>query len=252
MGVFDSPENAVYRVTRAGTLALLDAVDQADGKGGKAKASKTQPCEAVTAYLDVSFLGPFLRSGREIPYMANAGVLGTYIDFLDHELASGALHSTPLHQTYLKLLAYVTAVEAAAPLSLFGNCLEFLAGSRERFDFGIYYDKASATKKLEAVSAAMKGAAKKKVPTAFRDLHERLKQLIDPTLRNSIAHATYHVHSEHERVDLWNRGKLVKSRSFAEVDQLYQDARSYLVGFTAGIGDFAEKIHPDCPYAWHP
>lgn len=79
MGVFDSLENAVYHVTRAGTLALLDAVDRADGKGGKARASKTQPCEAVAAYLVASFLGPFLRSGQEIPYMANAGVLGTYI-----------------------------------------------------------------------------------------------------------------------------------------------------------------------------
>lgn len=250
MNVFGDPDNAVFRVAKAGTLSLLTAVDRADKKGAKAKASKTHPPDAVRAYLDASFLGPFLRS--EVPYLENAGVLGTYIDFLDHELERGALHATPLHQVYLKLLAYVTAIEASAPLSLFGNCLEFLAGTRRHFNFGLYYGMPSANKKLEAVSAAVKSVGKGRIPQAFSELHSELKKLINPTFRNAIAHATYRVRIDDGQVDIWKDGRLVESRTFAAVDQSYKDARCWLIGFTDAISDFARGIHPDCPYAWHP
>ncbi len=249
---FSEPDNEVYILSRKGTLALLKAVDFADTKGAKAKASKPNPCEAVTAYLDTSFLGPFLRSGHEIPYMHNAGVLHTFINFLDSELKRGAVTTSPLHQAHLKLLAYVTAIEASAPLSVFGNCLEFLVKKRQRFDFGIYWDLPSARKKLEAVSAAKKGTPLSALPKEYRRLHKRLNVLIDPTLRNAIAHATYRVIRAKQKVDIWKKGKAIKTLSFSEVDAWYKDAWYYQHGFTKGVSDFAYTIHPDCPYAWHP
>jgi len=251
MGIFDDPDNAIYRATKAGTVALLQAVNQADVAGRKAKDSKDRPCDAVTAYLDASFLGPFLRSGQEIPYAENAGVLGTYIDFLDSELERGASHATHLHQTHLKLLAYVTAIEATAPLSLFGNCLEYLGGGRTEFDWGIYYDLPSATRKLEAVNTAAK-PVKSKLPAEFMALHKRLRSLFDATYRNAIAHATYPVWPRGSGVDIWRKGKKVRTLDRTEVDQRYQESRFYLQAFFAGVGDFAEGIHPECPYAWHP
>src|SRR5262249_23245800 len=148
MGPFDEPDDEVYRLSKSGTLALLDAVNKADTKGAAALASKDRACDAVLAYLDASFLGSFLRSDH-IPFAENAGVLGTYINFLDHGLKTGATYATPLHQTHLKLLAYVVAIEADAPLAVFGNGLEFLAGKREGFDFGIYHEEPSANTKLK-------------------------------------------------------------------------------------------------------
>jgi hypothetical protein len=249
MSSLDEPDNEVYRLAKSGTRALLAAVHQADTKASSALASGQKACDAVVAYLDVSFLGAFLRSGQHIPYAENANVIGTYIDFLDHELARGATHATKLHQTHLKLHAYVAAIEAEAPLLLFGNALQFLSGRRQDFDFGIYYREPSANTKLEAVNRVREGAA---VPEAFQNLYERLRQLIDRGLRNAIAHATYRVHTDHERVDFWNRGQLEASRSFREVDDMYRNARSYQWGFVAAVGEFARDIHPDCPYAWHP
>jgi hypothetical protein len=250
MNLLGEPDDDVYRLTKAGTLALFEAVNAVDTKGTVAKTAKAHPCEAVVAYLDAAFLGSFLRSGQAIPYMANAGVLGTYIDFLDYELETGALHATPVHQAYLKLLAYVTAIEVAAPLELFGNSLEYLAGERATYDCGIYYELPSANKKLEKVSSTLKRV--QAVPKPFLELHARLKTLIDPVFRNAIAHATYRVHSDQQRVEIWNRGELVQTRTFEQVDEAYRAARSYLQGFVAGVSDFADRIHPDCPFAWHP
>jgi hypothetical protein len=249
MGLFGEPDDEVYRLTKLGTLALLAAVHKADTSGASALASQKRPCDAVRAYLDASFLGPFLRSDNRIPYAENAGVLGTYVDFLDHELAKGALHATSVHQTHLKLLVYVAAIEAEAPLSVFGNALEFLGGKRPNFSFDIYGEEPSANKKLEAVGHALKGVA---APAAFRTLYKRLRKLADPGLRNAIAHATYRVHSGDERVDFWNRGKLKASRTFKEVDAMYREAGSYQQGFVAGVSEFAMAIHPECPYVWHP
>ena len=249
MGLFDEPDNEVYRLTKLGTLALLEAVNKADTRGASALASQERPCDAVRAYLDASFLGPFLRSDNRIPYAENAGVLGTYVNFLDHELARGASHATILHQTHLKLLVYVAAIEAEAPLAAFGNGLEFLGGKRPNFNFDIYGEKPSANKKLEAVGHALKGVA---VPAAFQALYKRLRQLVDPVLRNAIAHATYRVHSRDERVDFWNRGKIEASRTFNEVDDMYRDAGGYQQGFVAAVSEFARAIHPECPYVWHP
>jgi hypothetical protein len=249
MSLFDEPDNEVYRLTKRGTLALLDAVNKADTRGASALASQERPCDAVRAYLDASFLGPFLRSGERIPYAENAGVLGTYVGFLYHELAKGAPHATRLHQTHLKLLVYVAAIEAEAPLSVFGNGLEFLGGKRRDFDFGIYGKQPSASTKLEAVGRARESVA---VPVAFQSLYERLRQLVDRVLRNAIAHATYRVHSHDERVDFWNRGQLEASRTFKEVDDMYRDAQSYQQGFVAAVSDFARAIHPECPYVWQP
>ncbi len=249
MGSFDETDNEVYHLTKRGTLALLDAVNKADTRGAGALASQERACDAVSVYLDASLLGSFLRSGQRIPYAENAGVLGTYIDFLDRELARGALHATSLHQAHLKLLAYVAAIEAEAPLAVFGNGLKFLGGKRHSFDFGIYYREPSANTKLEAVGRAREGVA---VPVAFQALYERLRRLIERGLRNAIAHATYRVHSDHEIVDFWNRGQLETSRTFKEIDDMYGDARSYQQGFVAAVGEFAGAIHPDCSYAWHP
>src|SRR5262245_1523014 len=120
MALFDAPANALYDVTREGTLALLEAVDRADQEGVRAKASKIVPRDAVHAYLDASFLGPFLRSGREVPYMENAGVLAAFIGFIETERERGTGHTSMAQHTHLKLLAYVTAIEASAPLSVFG------------------------------------------------------------------------------------------------------------------------------------
>ena len=250
MSLLGEPDNAVYRLAKAGTRALLDAVDAADAKGAAAKASKALPCEAVKAYLEAAFLGPLLRSASEIPYAANAGVLGTYVEYLDGELARGAPHVTPGHQAHLKLLVYVLAIEASAPLSVYGNCLEFLARKRESFDFGIYYDKRSTAKKLDAVSSALEreGTA----PQEFRALHGAMRELIDRELRNAVAHATYRVHPDREQVDIWDDGERTGSLTFEKVDQAYRDARGYQQGFVAGVSDFAARIHPDCPYAWRP
>ena len=129
MGLFDEPDNEVYRLAKSGTLALLEAVNKADTVAASALGSKERPCDAVKAYLDASFLGPFLRSGEQIPYAENAGVLGTFVAFLDHELKRGASHATRLHQTHLKLLVYVQAIEADAPLSVFGNGSSSWGGS---------------------------------------------------------------------------------------------------------------------------
>jgi hypothetical protein len=252
MGLFDEPDNEVYRLAKGGTLALLDTVHKADTRGTSAldaHKSQERPCDAVRAYLDESFLGPFLRSDNQIPYAENAAVLGTYVAFLDHELEKGASHATRLHQTHLKLLVYVAAIEAEAPLAVFGNGLEFLGGKRPSFSFDIYGGKPSANKKLEAVGHALKNVA---APAAFQDLYERLRQLVDPVLRNAIAHATYRIDSRDERVDFWNRGKLVMSRSFKEADTMYRDAGSYQQGFVAAVSEFARAIHPECPYVWHP
>jgi hypothetical protein len=250
MSLLGEPDNEVYRLTKSGTLALLEAVNKVDTKGASALASKEKACDAVVAYLDASFLGSFIRSGQRIPYAENAGVLGTYIDFLDSELERGAPHATSLHQTHLKLLAYVAAIEAEAPLSLFGNALEFLGGRRQGFDFGIYHKELSANRKLEAVGRVL--AQGVTGPAAFQTLYLRLQQLIDRDLRNAIAHATYRVLSDDQRVDIWNKGQLEGSRTFKEVDAMYRDARSYQQGFVAAVSKFAGAIHPDCPYAWHP
>ena len=144
MELLGEPENNVYRVAKEGTCALLKAVSAADSVATKAMAAKATPCDSVIAYMDTAFLGPFLRSGKDIPYADNAGELGTYIDFLDHELARGAPHATSKHQVYLKLLAYLTIIEAAVPWALFGNGLQFLAGERPNFDLAIYDRLASA------------------------------------------------------------------------------------------------------------
>jgi hypothetical protein len=250
MGLLGEPENEVYRLTKSGTLALLDAVDEVDTKGASALASKEQPCEAVSAYLDASFLGAFLRSGHRIPYAENAGVLGTYIDFLDHELAMGATHVTSLHQTHLKLLAYVVAIEAEAPLTLFGNGLEFLGGRRHDFKLGIYHAQSSAHAKVRALGLAIAKAPS--VPAPFQRLYQRLSRLIDRDLRNAIAHATYRVHAEGQSVDFWNKGTLEASRTSEQVERMYRDARSYQQGFVAAVSEFCQGIHPACPYYWHP
>jgi hypothetical protein len=249
MGPFDEPDNEVYRLAKDGTLALLEAVNKADTVALSALGSKERPCDAVKAHLDASFLGPFLRSGEQIPYAENAGVLGTYVAFLDHELKRGASHATRLHQTHLKLLVYVQAIEADAPLSVFGNGLEFLGRKRKDFDFGIYGEKPSASTKLDAVGSAREGVV---VPEAFQTLYDRLRQLVDRVVRNAIAHSTYRVHSREERVDFWNRGKLEASRTFKQVEDMNRDAGCYQQGFVAAVSDFARAIHPECPYAWHP
>ena len=248
---FDEPDSEIYRLSREGTLALLNAVDSADKKGKKRKASKSKPCEAVVAYLDASFLGPFLRSGREIPYMHNAGILNTFIKYLDSQLKRGAVTTSQLHQAHLKLLAYVTAIEASAPLSVFGNCLQYLAGSRRKFNFGIYWDLPSARRRFEAVCVALKQAPRSAVPREYRNLHRRLNQLINPTLRNSIAHATYRIISARQKVEIWKSGKPVRTISFSEVDILHKDAWYYQRGFIKAVEEFARAIHPECPYVWH-
>jgi len=250
MSPLGEPDNEVYRLTKSGTRALLEAVDTADTKASAAKASQDQPCDAVSAYLDTSFLGLFLRSGRLIPYAENAGELGTYIDYLESSLASGSPQATPLHKTHLKLLAYVAAIEAEAPLVLFGNGLEFLRGVRKDFDFGIHYNQSSANNKLNAVGLALARAPV--VPAAFQALYRRLRQLIDRDLRNAIAHATYRVHSDQQRVDIWSKGELIASRTLKEVHDAQRDARSFQQGFIAAVSEFADAIHPDCPYVWRP
>jgi len=249
MGLPDEPDNEIYRLTKNGTFALLKDVDAADTAGASAKASKAQACEAVSAYLDAAFLGSFLRGSKDIPFAENAGVLGTYIDFLDHEVERGATHATRIHQVHLKPLAYVTAIEAAVPLALFGNCLEFLSGKRVPFDFGIY-DSPSAYTRLQQVGGALARAGS--APTQFVALYSGLEKLIDRTLRNAIAHAAYRVEPDTGTVDVWAKGKYLKSFTFVQIDEFYRDARCYLQGFMRGVRDFAYQIHDECPYVWHP
>jgi hypothetical protein len=98
VNLLGEPENKVYGLSKAGTYALIRAVSAADTKAADAMASKSRPCDAVIAYLDTAFLGRFLRSGKEIPFAQNAGEFGTYIDYLDHALARGAVHATLKHQ----------------------------------------------------------------------------------------------------------------------------------------------------------
>ena len=89
-GILDEPDNELYRLSKLGTTALLNAVNAADGKRPTPTNPATNPCATVTAYLDTSFSGRFLRSGDEIPYAQNANALSTYIHFLDSR--AGAPH----------------------------------------------------------------------------------------------------------------------------------------------------------------
>ena len=245
------PENEVYQLSKTGTRALLNAVSSADTKAAAAMASKSLASDAVVAYLDMAFLGPFLRSGKEIPFAENAGELGTYIEYLDRELSRGALHATFKHQTYLKLQAYVTAVEAPVPLAVFRNALRFLADGGGTFDFGINSDAHSAQAKLARVTRELRRVAS--TPAEFVALHSRLEALFDPLVRNAVSHSTYRVHGGQKRVDLWERmGASPTSRTFEEVAQAYEDARCYLMGFFSGVSEFAYEIHPDCPLVWSP
>lgn len=245
------PENALYRLAKGGTCALLQAVNAADSEATAAMLATAQPCDRVTVYLDTAFLGPFLRSGRDIPYGENAGEIGTYIDFLDHELARGATHATTKHQVYLKLLAYMTIVEAAVPWAVLGNSLEFLLKKRPRFELTIYDGFASASAKLENVTALLRRLADP--PEQFTAFHAALVALVDRELRNAIAHSTYRLDLRGERVELWKSlGQPLGARTFDDVTARYKDARSYLMGFFSGVKEFADQIDPDCPYAWHP
>ncbi len=244
-------DDRAYRVAKEGTCTLLRAVSVADTTAVAAMAAKPSPCDKVTAFLDTAFLGPFLRSGRDIPYAENAGEIGTYIAFLDHELARGAVHATKKHQVYLKLLAYVTIIESAMPWAVLGNSLKFLAGEQPRFDIAIYDRLSSASQKLENVTSVLTRLAHP--PAQFITLHAQLVALVDRELRNAIAHSTYRVDLPRERVELWKSlGQPLDPRTFEEVTARYEDARGYLIGFFAGIGEFAEQIDADCPYAWHP
>jgi hypothetical protein len=251
VGLLGESKNEVYELSRVGTFALLRAVSAADTKAATAMASKPNPCDAVIAYLDAAFLGPFLRSGQEIPYAENAGELGTYIKYLDSELARGESHATLKLQTYLKLLAYVTAIEAPVPLAVFTNALRFLAGGSGGFDFAINHGAYSASQKLGRVTNALRTVSAP--PGEFVALHARLAELCDSVLRNAVSHSTYRVRPDRKRVDVWKAiGGPSESRTFEQVAQAYEDARCYLLGFFARIGDFANQIHPDCPYAWYP
>ncbi len=242
------PAKRSFDICRSGFRSLLDAVDANDVAGQAARNSTADLFVAQSKYLDAAFLGPFLRGLKERTLtLRNARLLDVTLKYLESRIGAPM---NPLHETYLKLLAWENFIEIPAPLILAGNCLQALRPPAT-FDFDFFEKqkgrplfggpaKLRFVRKLaEEIEAERPGV----VPAAVVDMLAEMDSILVEWLRHSVAHCFYLLELDPRKVSARTtdrQGKTVEnSATFEGVWELYQRAFGYLEGFRQAVDDFA-------------